>query len=289
MRIPRLKGLLQSNLALAALAVLAGAIAAWVAARQLDRHAARIENDARQRYATAPYVVASRDVARGQQLDASMLSIRSMPRAFAPADAVSPADAGLLVGGRAAVGIRRGTPVVQASLAEGAERKRLSEMLPEGTRALTIQVDQLNAISGRLQAGDTVDVFYSRTQGSGAVLKPLLQRVRVLATGDMAEDQELAFTGNPQVGDFSAVTLLLAVSDAQKVVLAEQTGRLTLVLRRSGDAGVVAERTVDSRTLLRSARVSATGDASLSFPVEVLTGGHGGAPSRSWLRPGEGA
>jgi pilus assembly protein CpaB len=284
-----LRGVFQSNLVLGALALTAGILAAWLGARQLNMRAASLEQEARRRYATSRYIVASRDLSRGQAIDSSSLSIRSMPAAFAPADALAPEAAGLLLGGRAAVAIRRGTVVVQSVVSAAPNRERLSEQLPDGMRALTIQVDQLNAISGHLEAGDVVDLFYSHMQGNGAVLVPLLQRVRVLATGELTEDELKSRPIEQQTGDFSSATLLVSATDAQRVVLAEQTGRLTLLLRRGADESSLAPRPFDSRNLLSPSGANPRRGIRNTAPVELLVGGNGGLPARSWLAPGEGA
>jgi pilus assembly protein CpaB len=281
----KLRMLMQSNLALGSVALAAGILAAWLGARQLDLRAARLEQDLSRKYATASIVVASRDVPKGQLLDASLLSIRSMPRAFAPADALAPDSAGLLIGARAAIGIRRGTPVVQAALMPQGRGAKLSESLPDGMRALTIQVDQLNSISGHLEAGDMVDLHYSRNRGNGAVLVPLLLRVTVLATGHVTQADD----PDGQAGEFTSVTLLVSAADAKRVVLAEQTGRLTLLLRHGADEGEPDRRIVDSAELLRTPRAGPQVAGQATASVELLVGGNGGVPARSWLVPGEGA
>jgi pilus assembly protein CpaB len=288
MRFPQLGSLLRSNLLLGVAATLAGVLAAWLGARQLNQRIASMELEVSRRYVTAPYIVASRDVPRGQKLDASLLSIRSMPRAFAPADALAPDDASLLIGGRTAVGIRRGTPVVQAAVLPATAAGRLSEQLPDGLRALTIQVDQLNAISGHLEAGDRVDLYYSRTRGNGAVLVPLLQKVRVLATGEVTETQIRSRPVDQLPAEFSSVTLLVTATDAQRVVLAEQTGHLTLLLRGTADEGLLEPRTFNSSDLLKPVQSSQRYRRSTPA-VELLIGGNGITPSRSWLATGEGA
>jgi pilus assembly protein CpaB len=284
MRIPNFQGLLQSNLLLGLAAVAAGLLAAWLGAQQLKQRAAALEQESKQRFATAPFVVASQDVAKGQQIDASLLSVRSMPRAYTPTDALAPDSAGMLIGGRAAIGIRRGTPVVMAALLREDSALRLSEQLPMGMRALTIQVDQLNALSGHLEAGDTVDLYYSRTQGAGAVLVPLMQRVRVLATGDITELQHRSQIGDSEPRDFSSVTLLVSGIDAQRIVLAEQTGRITLLLRRPTDESILDSRVFSSAQLLGDQ--STRGVVRMDARVELLVGGTGGNPSRSWLQTG---
>jgi pilus assembly protein CpaB len=288
MEISPLRRVFQSNLLLGAAALAAGLLAAWLGSRHLNQRAASLEQEASRRYATAPYVVASKDVPKGERLDASLLSVRSMPRAFAPADAIGPQDAGLLLGGRTAISIRRGTPVVQAAVLPRATRERLSELLPDGMRAMTIQVDALNAISGHLEAGDSVDIFYSQSRGNGAVLVPLLQRVPVLATGDVTQAQQQAQAGE-QLLDFSSVTLLVSARDAQRVVLAEQTGRLTLLLRRTADTGLLEAVSVDSAQLMAPVHALRGQTRAITSRVELLTGGSGSTPARSWLHTGEGA
>lgn len=289
MSMSTLKGLLQSNLVLGTAAVAAGVLAAWLGARHLSERTSDLERRYADRYAAQPYIVASRDLPRGQKIDASVLSIRSIPRSFAPPDALPPSDATRLIGGRSAIEIRRGTPVVAAAVSHDGVRGRLSEILPEGMRALSIQVDQLNSLSGHLEAGDTVDLYYSRPRGSETVLLPLLQRVRVLATGDVTQAQLESGPNEQQGGDFSAVTLLVSATDSRRVVLAEQTGRLTLILRRPSDEGVVDSRSVLSSELLRSGTSTAGKGLPRSAPVEVLVGGNGSSPSRTWLSPGEDA
>ena len=284
----RIRNLLGSSLAMGIAAVAAGATAAWLGARYLHQRAGELELETRERYSPAPYIVASRDVDRGQLIDQSLLAIRSIPRSFAPVDAVAPEAASSLIGARAAIAIRRGTPVVQAALARAATRTRLSETLPVGMRALTIEVDQVNSISGHLAAGDWVDLYYSRARGSGALLAPLMQRVQVLATGDVTQPLD-ALPAAVDLHEFSSLTLLVSAEDAQRIVLAEQTGRITVLLRRPEDEHRVISRPVDSTNLLLPTGMRDSRDHPRSQPVELLVGGNGGTPARSWLVPGDDA
>ena len=154
--------------------------------------------------------------------------------------------------------------------------------------AITIQVDQLNAISGHLEAGDYVDIYYSQNRGNGAVLVPLMQRVPVLATGDVTQS-ELQAQVEVQRNDFSSVTLLASAANAQRIVLAEQTGRLTLLLRRPADSALLDAVTMDSTQLFAPIRAMRSHARLVDPRVELLTGGSGGTPARSWLVTGEGA
>jgi pilus assembly protein CpaB len=282
----RLQALLRPGLLLPLGAIVAGVAAAASASHYLRDQAQISDRAMRQRYVTRNVVVASRDLSKGQVLDSTVLAIRPMPQAFVPADAMSPAQASELIGGRAAIDIRRGTPVVPAVLATGQAVLHLSEVLATGQRALTIQVDQINAVGGHLSAGDTVDLYYSQREPAATVLVPLLESVHVLATGTATEqpqDRDAAEDG------FSTITLRLTAEQAARVVLAEQTGRVTVLLRAAGDQTLTEVRTRNSQQLLSTPNQRKSLSQDSQPRVELLTGGRGEiSPARSWLKVGSG-
>jgi len=282
----RLQALLRPGLLLPLGAIVTGVAAAASASHYLRDQAQLSDRAMRQRYVTRNVVVASRDLSKGQVLDSTVLAIRPMPQAFVPADAMSPAQASELIGGRAAIDIRRGTPVVPAVLATGQAALHLSEVLATGQRALTIQVDQINAVGGHLSAGDTVDLYYSQREPAATVLVPLLESVHVLATGTATEqpqDRDAAEDG------FSTITLRLTAEQAARVVLAEQTGRVTVLLRAAGDQTLTEVRTRNSQQLLSTPNQRKSLSQDSQPRVELLTGGRGEiSPARSWLKVGSG-
>ena len=276
--------LLRWNLILPVIALAAGGAAAAGAGHYVKARADLAEQQLRERYQATAVVVASRDVQRGQLLEGSVLAVRQMPRDFIPADALNPARAGELLGARAAIDIRRGTPVVPAALLASPVEESLAAQLMQGRRALTIQVDQMNSLAGQLRPGDTVDLIYSRSESAASKLVPLLERVQVLATGASTTlyDQD---TDRPRERDFDSITLLVTSEEAARIVLAEQAGRITVLLRSAADVQPVQIGTRDSRDLLRGAG-GASARAAGSPRVELLTGGHGSEPARSWLTIG---
>ncbi len=150
---------------------------------------------------------------------------------------------------------------------------------------MTIAVDQVNSQAGNLLPGDWVDLYYSRSDGGGAVLIPLLQRVEVLAAGAtlLAGDEE----ADPAAADrnFSTITLGLSGTDAARVVLAQQSGILSVVLRSPLDTSEMpAEPRSSQELLLRPSRArSASGDTR----IEMLVGGNGGVtPDRQGWQSG---
>lgn len=275
----------QPNLLLPVIALLAGTVAAVGAAQYVKTRAANAERQVRSRYEIRSVVVAAQDIRRGQRLDSAALAIRQMPRDFLPSDAVAPSNANQLLGSRAAIDMRRGTTVVPAALQATPMREPLAAQLGPGKRALTIHVDQVNALAGQLNTGDRIDLFYTMNQQAAALLIPLLQDVQVLATGADRSTWEVGASESDTRPEFDSLTLLVTAEEAARVVLAEQTGRITVLLRAVADGAQVEVRTHDSRQLMR---VTETRTAPASRRrIELLTGGNGGIePSRSWLAIG---
>lgn len=280
----RLQTILRPGLMLPLGATIAGIAAAASANHYLRDQAELSARALRQRYTTQNIVVASRDLPRGQILEPAMLAVRPVPQEYIPADAVPPARAAELLGGHTTISIRKGTPVVPAALTVERGAPQLSDVLRVGQRALTIQVDQVNAIGGHLSAGDAVDLYYSQREQNSTVLVPLLENVHVLATGAAMEPAAAA-----QVSDegFSTITLQLDADQAARVVLAEQTGRVTVLLRAGGDQAVAEVRTRSSQQLLSTADHRSHLQRNDQPLIELLTGGHGEiTPTRSWLKVG---
>jgi len=280
------QALLRPGLLLPLGAIAAGVAAAASAGHYLRDQAQISERALRQRYVTRNVVVASRDLPKGQVLDSTVLAVRPIPQAYVPDDAMSPARASELIGGRTAIQIRRGTPVVPAVLQTDRAAARLSQTLATGQRALTIQVDQINAVGGHLNAGDTVDLYYSQREPAATVLVPLLENIHVLATGTTTEQPQ---NGDAAEEGFSTVTLRLSAEQAARVVLAEQTGRVTVLLRAAGDQTLTEVLTRNSRQLLTAPKQRKLRPQDSQPLVELLTGGGGETtPARSWLKVGSG-
>lgn len=283
----RWRALLRMDALLMVVAVVAGVTGIWLSSRFLQAKAAATEAGLRTRYEARAVVVAAADLPQGETLDAARLAVRNMPREFLPEDAVPAERAAELIGGRTAIAIRRGTPVVSAALRADDQVQRLSAVLGEEQRALTIAVDEVNSQAGNLLPGDRVDLLYSRSDGGEAVLVPLLQHVEVLATGAALLGENLV-EGAASGRGFGTITLRLSPDDAARVVLAQQSGSLSVVLRSSADSKEISSDLRNSRNLLRkpAQKRSAGGESR----VELLVGGNGGlSPDQSWLSIGHGS
>ncbi|MGF1717210.1 Flp pilus assembly protein CpaB [Photobacterium chitinilyticum] len=126
----------------------------------------------------------------------------------------------------------------------------LSVMLRPGYRAVSVPVDQVTANSGLVGPGDYVDVLLLaskeqelRTRGNetqSLYVKTIAQNVRVLAFNDAVQADRYIEAQKKYKGfipDNSAVTLEVSPVQANKVILANQLGTLSMVLRSQNNPG----------------------------------------------------
>ncbi len=226
-------------------AVLAGAIAAWGAQHHIRMLVATLEAGARQ--PTREVVVAADDMAAGSRLAMETVAVRDMPLQWVPADALLPEDFATVQGALLAKPVRRGDPILPGYL-EQARHQPFSAQLAAGRRAVTIPVDEISSLSGMLEPGDLIDLYVSFEHQRRRVTAPLLQGVRVLATGRQHGGDE---TGEGHGRGFATVTLDASPQDAVRLVAARQQGSISAMLRHAGDAQTPASGTSgDLATLL---------------------------------------
>jgi pilus assembly protein CpaB len=267
---------LRLDVMLTLVGIAAGISGGLLAGKYLTATAAAAEARAAQRYQMREVVVTSSDVAQGDRLDGGNLAVRKVPRDFLPPDVISADRAAEVVGTRAMIGLSRGTPVVAAALDSGSAVRSLSTVLAPDERALTVTVDDVNSHAGAIVVGDEVDLYYGRRDAGDAVLVPLLQKVPVLAVGSFAGVGGIASQA------YGTITLRVAAAQAPRVLLAQQAGELSVLLRSPADATVLPASLRTSRELLSQPR---TGVASRG--IELLTGGSGAlTPERTWMSVG---
>ena len=124
----------------------------------------------------------------------------------------------------------------------------LSVSLRPGYRAVSVPVDQVTANSGLVGPGDYVDVLLLasqeqelRTRGNetqSLYVKTIARNVRVLAFNDAVKVEQYVAAQKAYKGfipDDSAVTLEVLAEQANRIILANQLGILTLVLRSNNE------------------------------------------------------
>jgi pilus assembly protein CpaB len=143
----------------------------------------------------------------------------------------------------------RNEPILRSKVTGPGQRASLSSLLEPGKRAVTVRVDDVRGVAGFILPGDFVDVVLIgedpaiKREGYSEIL---LQHVKVLAIDQLAsERQEL-----PTVA--KAVTVEVTSEEAQRILLATNIGKLSLVLRQPGDRNAASDRRVTERDLNRA-------------------------------------
>lgn len=233
-----------------ALGLLAGATA-WAALRARER-------GVRDRWQTVNVLCAKVDVAEGTELSAEMVAVKEMPAkfvtgSFIQADEHGSSEQQTPVGQRLLVPLKAGDPILVSHF-ESARDADLATLISPKGRAVTIDVQEKNAVGLWVRPNDHVDVIGSFRDPDTQQLRTmtLLQNVVVLATGRIT-----ANTTNIAEEDkrFATVTVLALPEEAEMLTLAQELGTLTLLLRNPDDLDSQEKRSVvDQKTLFTGDR-----------------------------------
>ena len=144
-------------------------------------------------------------------------------------------------------------PILARKITGPGQRPTLAASIEPGFKVLTIRVDDVVGVAGFITPGARVDVLLSRRmKESEAVADVVAQDVKVLGI-DQTVDEEAS---KPKVA--RSVTVEVGTQDAQRLVVAQSVGALTLVLRRAGAAQIESSRRVTTSDLSHPARESKT-------------------------------
>ena len=148
--------------------------------------------------------------------------------------------------------ILAGQPLVDARLYNVGEMPTLAEQLPPGFRAVTIEVESSRALGGVLVPESIVDVLLTvngkQPELGGGQTLTLVEQVKVLAT-----DQQRFKTEERLGQNLRSVTIAVRPRQANKLVLAQRHGTLSLALRSAIDEDQIAAteaNAIDLHTLL---------------------------------------
>ena len=177
-------------------------------------------------------VVATRDlpagsIVRREDVEAVEWPGLALPEGFAT-------QAGDVVGRGLIVEVRENEPMLDWKLAEKEAGGGLPITIPEGMRAVSVEVDEVIGVAGFVQPGTRVDVLATVMPGTDrtqTTTRIILQNVRALAA-DQKYQQDI--NGEPTY--VTVVTLLVTPTDAEALTLAATEGRIQLALRNTLDA-----------------------------------------------------
>lgn len=214
-----------NNLVVLVVAVVLGGMAAVLARNWLANHAKLTQGE------VGTIVVAASPIEFGIELTKENTKEIPWSTAVLPEGAFATKGDLLRAGRRMALGlIARNEPILRSKITAPNQPAALSSMLEPGKRAVTVRVDDVRGVAGFIQPGDLVDVVLIRTEvdsrSNQSYSDIILQAAKVLAIDQITGER----TDKPTIA--KAVTLEVTPEDAQKILLATNIGRLSLILRQ---------------------------------------------------------
>lgn len=191
-----------------------------------------------------PVVVTTQDLTFGETLKPENMKVAMYPVASVPSGAHQTEDS--LVGQITKVFMMKNEPILNSKLSSIGGG--LSLLIEKNLRAASIKVDKVSGVSGFILPGDQVDVILTVTnygKGRDAVAKTILQKIEVLAAGEITEQK------GDKVITVQAVTLLVDPGGAQALALATQEGKLHLALRNRADTELAAIEQISRSGILK--------------------------------------
>lgn len=186
--------------------------------------------------------VATQDLDFGAPLTTDNVRLINWPAQSVPAGSFT--DIAQFAGSNVAIRpIASGEPILKSRISE---RAVLSENIPDDMRAVTIAVNEVAGVAGFVTPGDAVDVFMTRDIPGGQaenVTSVVLENVQVVAIDRRASES------NTEPQELKMATLLVDQQNAQKLVAAQNSGRLSLALRNIENQTVGGTRIVTTRDL----------------------------------------
>src|SRR2546426_2965672 len=177
-------------------------------------------------------VAAAQDIPVGKRIQAGDLKLIALDRKDQPKGTfLKTSD---VVDRAVAVPISASELVLGGKLAGRGSGEGLTALIEPGTRAISVQVNEISGVSGFIQPGTRVDVLFTRVFSSGdAATTTIMQNVKVIAYGrqlDPGAKVDPRDSSRPTVA-----TLLVSQEQAERLVLAQQRGRVQLALRNGLD------------------------------------------------------
>jgi pilus assembly protein CpaB len=214
------------------LAIVLGVIAAVAAKGMLNKPAGNVEQNAN----LSVVAIVKRSIAPGDELRPEDLGTAKVEAGAVPEGSFN--DPSALVGRVAQVPLTRGQAVVEPLLAPLGTAGGLQALVPEGMRAITIEVNEFSSVAGLVVPGCRVDVVATiqGDQNTGMMARAVVENVKVQAIGQrMTKPASGARGENGEVESFRSVTLLVTPEQAEAIELAAAGSRPRLVLRNGND------------------------------------------------------
>lgn len=178
-------------------------------------------------------VVVRSEIKKNQIITRDMLALKQLPKLGLHPQAITNIDD--VVGRFALTDMVEGEVLLpHRSVSVAAESKMVSRKIQEGQRGVSVEVNMVQSVSNLIEPEDYVDVFHTKPETSTepAVTTLVLEKIRVLAVERrmVEEDSEHPYL------EYYTVALEIKPEDRLKLVHANQTGAITLVLHSRQNA-----------------------------------------------------
>jgi len=177
--------------------------------------------------------------------------------------------------------VLKGRPLLKTDLKP--EIADFSGTLEDGIRAMTVDIDELNAVAHMVQPGNRVDLMLAmQREEGGQTVVPFMERMKVLATGQrVVQESDEKTPGARKTSTYSTLTLEVTPTQAGRLTLAQSIGKLRYVLRNEKDEGSV-DFSVNAQNIfdeISQRERKAKRSSSLAGMVEYIIGGQRSGPS----------
>jgi len=182
------------------------------------------------RVATAPVVIAQKDLSEGSAIDRMAVVVAQWPVGTIPAGAFNSIDS---VAGRVTrVAVFKGEALVPGRLAPDGTGPGLEVKITPGKRAFAFRINDVSGIAGLIQPNSRVDILVVINSGAekGNVAKLFMENMRVLAIGAVAQR-----TDDGRQINAAVCTVEVTPEEGEKLAIATSQGQIQLLLRGYGD------------------------------------------------------
>jgi len=176
--------------------------------------------------------VASRSIPVGTLISPDMVKLVGWPAASPVAGAFSTVEA--LASRGAIVSIAENEPITETKLAPREAGAGMAPTIPPGMRALSVKVDEVVGVAGFVVPGTRVDVLATLSGFDKAMTRTVVSNVLVLTAGTRYDQDETRKDAKPI--PTTVVTLAVLPDDAERVALAQSSGKIMLALRNPLDS-----------------------------------------------------
>lgn len=167
-------------------------------------------------------VVASGDIAPGQTIEASNLTVKEVPQQYVVGNASGSIEP--FVGKTAISKITNNSQIVPSMVAGINNGSSLSGSLASDRKAVTISVDEASGIAGLLHVGDQVSVVATGASIGNGSATPIASNSHVIALGSNMSSSD---------SSYASVTVEVSDSEALAIRNAQANGSVSIILDAS--------------------------------------------------------